>query len=80
MVRGYHIYVAIRIYVWDALTGAELSCQREAENYTDPFAVAVTKDDNCAKMYCNVTCTFVPETFKGINFQEIVLPHEKSKN
>ena len=26
--------------------GEELSCQREAENYTNPFAVVVMKDDN----------------------------------
>ena len=25
------------------------------------------------------TCTFVPETFIGINFHKIVLPHEKSE-
>ena len=27
----------------------ELSCQREVENYTDPFAVVIMKDDNHAK-------------------------------
>ena len=42
IVRGYHIYKDS----WDASIGEELSCQREAENYTDPFAVAVMKDDN----------------------------------
>ena len=31
---------------WDASIGEELSCQREAENYTDPFAVAVMKGNN----------------------------------
>ena len=25
------------------------------------------------------TCTFIQETFIGINFHEIVLPHEKAK-
>ena len=28
------------------LISEELSCQREAESYTDPFAVEVMKDDN----------------------------------
>ena len=42
MVRGYHIYKDL----WDASIGEEMSCQRKAENYTDPFAVAVMKDDN----------------------------------
>ena len=31
---------------WDTSIGEELSCQREAENYTDPFAVAVMKNNN----------------------------------
>ena len=44
------------------LIGEELSCQREAENYTDPFAIVVMKDDNQARMCCNIRmCTFVPE-------------------
>ena len=41
MVQRYHIYI-----LWDASVSEELSCQREAENYTDPFAVTVMKDDN----------------------------------
>ena len=40
MVRGYHICKDS----WDASIGEELSCQRGAENYADPFAVAVMKD------------------------------------
>ena len=48
----YHIYKDL----WDASIGAreELSCQREAENYTNPFAVAVMKDDNHTKACCNI--------------------------
>ena len=42
MLREHHIYKDI----WDASIGEELSCQREAENYTDPFAVTVMKDNN----------------------------------
>ena len=38
MVQGYHI--------WDAPIGDELYCQKEAENYSDPFAAAVMKDNN----------------------------------
>ena len=39
MVQGYHIYKDL----WDASIGEELSCQRKAKNYTDPFAVAVNE-------------------------------------
>ena len=75
MVRGNHIYKDL----WDASIGEELSCQKEAENYTDPFAVAVMKDDNGTKMCCNIRVHFVPKTFIGINFHEIVLPCKKAK-
>ena len=34
------------MYIMDALVGEKLSCQREAENYADPFAVAVLKNEN----------------------------------
>ena len=78
-------HLAIRIYGWNASISAsiseELSCQREVENYTDPFVVVVMKDNNSTKMCCNIAkCTVVPGTFIGINFHEIVLPCEKSKN
>ena len=53
--------------------------QREIENYTDPFAVAVMKLDDSAKTCVLYMCTFVPETFIKINFHEIVLAHEKVK-
>ena len=39
MVRGYHVYKEI----WCAAVGEELSCIREVENYSDPFAVAVVR-------------------------------------
>ena len=54
-------------------------CQREAENYIDPFVVVVMKDDNrtkCVATYMHLRS----ETFIGINFNEIVLLHEKSEN
>ena len=37
-----------RVYkdAWDASIGEELSCQREADNYADPFAIAIIKDGN----------------------------------
>ena len=73
MVRGYHIFK----YLWDISIGEELFSQREAENHTDAFAVVVMKDNNCTKVCCNIrTCTFVPETFVGINFHKIVLSRE----
>ena len=34
------------LHIWGALIDEELSCQREAEGYTDPFAVVVMKDHN----------------------------------
>ena len=37
MVRGYHIYKDI----WDAADGEVLGCTKEADNRSDPFAVAV---------------------------------------
>ena len=39
MVSGYHVYKEI----WCAAVGKELSCIREVENYSDPFAVAVVR-------------------------------------
>ena len=42
MVQGYHVYKD----VWDAGITEELSCQREADNYTYPFAVAIVKEGN----------------------------------
>ena len=38
-VHGYHIYKD----VWDALIG-ELQCERELDNVSDRYAVAVKKD------------------------------------
>ena len=73
MVQGYHIYKDL----WDASISEELSCQRKAKNYTDPFAVTVTKDDKLSKDVLQHTCTFVPETFIGTNFHKIVLPHKR---
>ena len=67
MVRGYHIYKD----VWDAAINEELSCQREADNYTDPFADNYTNPN-----VLQHTCTFISETF--INFHEIVMPREKA--
>ena len=32
--------------IWDALIGEALPCQREADNYEDPFAAAVVKSGN----------------------------------
>ena len=32
--------------VWDASIDKEFSCEREADNYTDPFAVAIIQDGN----------------------------------
>ena len=76
MVQEYYIYKDL----WDALISEELSCQRKAENCTNPFAVAVMKDNNRTKLCCNrCTCIFVPETFIGMNFHEIVLPRKKAK-
>ena len=57
----------------------ELSYQREVENYTDPFAVVIMKDDNRAKNVLRHTCKFAPETFVGMNFPKIVLPRKKQK-
>ena len=39
-VRGYHIYKNI----WDAVIGEELQCERELDNESDRYAVAVKKD------------------------------------
>ena len=41
-VRGYHVYHDI----WYTLIEEKLLCQREADNYADPFAVAVVKSGN----------------------------------
>ena len=68
MVQGYHIYK----HLWNASTCEELSCWREAENYTDPFAVAVMKDDNHTIRAATHTCTFIPETFIGFKFHKTV--------
>ena len=37
---GYHIYKT----VWDAVIGEELQCERELDNVSDRYAVAVKKD------------------------------------
>ena len=65
-------------HLWDASIGEELSC-REAENYTDTFAVAVMKDDNRTKdvLQHKHTCTFIQEIFIGISFHEIDLKKAK---
>ena len=39
-VRGYHIYKDI----WDAVIGEELQCEREPDNRSDRYAVAIKKD------------------------------------
>ena len=39
-VRGYHIYKDI----WDAVIGEELRCEREPDNRSDRYAVAIKKD------------------------------------
>ena len=41
MIRGYHVYKDI----WTAVVNEQLRCQREPYNTSDPFAVAVVKDD-----------------------------------
>ena len=38
-VKGYHIYQEL----WEAVIGEELQCQRERDNPTDIYAVAVRK-------------------------------------
>ena len=38
--RGYHIYKNF----WDAVIGEELQCERELDNVSDRYAVAVKKD------------------------------------
>ena len=66
MIRRYRIYKDL----WDASIGEELFSEREAQNYTDSFAVLVTKDDNCAKTCCNIaTCT----SFQKLSSSTIVL-------
>lgn len=40
MIRNYHVYKE----VWKATEGEILLCQRENNNYHDPFSVAVIKD------------------------------------
>ena len=39
-VHGYHIYKNI----WDVVIGEELQCERELDNESDRYAVAVKKD------------------------------------
>ena len=39
-VFGYHIYKDI----WDAVIGEELLCEREPDNRSDRYAVAIKKD------------------------------------
>lgn len=39
-VRGYHFYKNI----WDAVIGEEIQCERELDNESDRYAVAVKKD------------------------------------
>lgn len=40
-VRGYHVYKAI----WTAATGEDLPCNRETNNITDHYSVAMIKGD-----------------------------------
>ena len=39
-VRGYHVYKDI----WDAVIGEELVCEREPDNRSNRYAVAIRKD------------------------------------
>ena len=61
--------------------GEEFSSQREAENYTDIFAVAVMKDNNqCTNVLQHTPYVYMHICSIGINFHTIVLPHEKYEN
>ena len=50
-VHGYHIYKD----VWDAVIGEELQCEREHDNGSDWYAVAIKKDGTIiGHLLCNI--------------------------
>ena len=69
MVQGYHVYKD----VWDATISEELSCQREADNYTDPFADAIVKEGNTVEKLCKTCYNPQEHLFEKLSYELIFM-------
>jgi len=73
-IRGYHVYKK----VWAATVGEAFVCEREPQNLSDRYAVAVKKRRNCHRTFTSkaVACVFAVFATRKYTVASVIVKHK----